>query len=469
MTDRLAALAAAVMLAVTLAACGAADDKTNGAAPDTTPNGSITTQPDTNGTDTGSAKDDLNGERGARNKIYAAAGGREKKVFSMTKIDIVSGFLGAGKTTLIKKLLAEAFPGEKLVLIENEFGEISIDGGFLKDSGVQISEMSSGCICCSLVGDFNKALKDVHEQFHPDRILIEPSGVGKLSDVIVAVENTVKDVPDMKLNSFVTVADATKVKIYMKNFGEFYNNQIESAGTIILSRTQRLSQEKLEAAVALLREKNPNAAILTTPWDQLDGMTILSAIEKVSLADELLAHMRAEHEADEAEHEHEHHHHHHDEDEDEHDHCCHHHDHDDDDDDDHDHEHCCHHHHDEDEHDHDHHHHHHDGEECDDPHCGCHHHHHHADEVFTSWGTETVKAYSEAELEHILTALDSGEYGAILRAKGIVAAADGGQWLHYDFVPEEHQVRRGPADYTGRICVIGSQLKEDNLSQLFGL
>ena len=389
----------------------------------------------------------------------------------MTKIDIVSGFLGAGKTTLIKKLLAEAFPGEKLVLIENEFGEISIDGGFLKDSGVQISEMSSGCICCSLVGDFNKALKDVHEQFHPDRILIEPSGVGKLSDVIVAVENTVKDVPDMKLNSFVTVADATKVKIYMKNFGEFYNNQIESAGTIILSRTQRLSQEKLEAAVALLREKNPNAAILTTPWDQLDGMTILSAIEKVSLADELLAHMRAEHEADEAEHEHEHHHHHHDHDEDEHDHdhCCHHHDHDDDDDDDHDHEHCCHHHHDEDEHDHDHHHHHHDGEECDDSHCGCHHHHHHADEVFTSWGTETVKAYSEAELEHILTALDSGEYGAILRAKGIVAAADGGQWLHYDFVPEEHQVRRGPADYTGRICVIGSQLKEDKLSQLFGL
>lgn len=388
----------------------------------------------------------------------------------MTKIDIVSGFLGAGKTTLIKKLLAEAFPGEKLVLIENEFGEISIDGGFLKDSGVQISEMSSGCICCSLVGDFNKALKDVHEQFHPDRILIEPSGVGKLSDVIVAVENTVRDVPDMKLNSFVTVADATKVKIYMKNFGEFYNNQIESAGTIILSRTQRLSQEKLEAAVALLREKNPNAAILTTPWDQLDGMTILSAIEKVSLADELLAHMRAEHEADEAEHEHEHHHHHHDEDEHDHDHCCHHHDHDDDDDDDdHDHEHCCHHHHDEDEHDHDHHHHHHDGEECDDPHCGCHHHHHHADEVFTSWGTETVNAYSEAELEHILTALDSGEYGAILRAKGIVAAADGGQWLHYDFVPEEHQVRRGPADYTGRICVIGSQLKEDKLSQLFGL
>ncbi len=386
----------------------------------------------------------------------------------MTKIDIVSGFLGAGKTTLIKKLLAEAFQGEKLVLIENEFGEISIDGGFLKESGVQISEMSSGCICCSLVGDFNKALKDVHQQFAPDRILIEPSGVGKLSDVIVAVENTVKDVPDMKLNSFVTVADATKVKVYMKNFGEFYNNQIESAGTIILSRTQKLTQEKLEAAVALLREKNPNAAILTTPWDELDGKTILSAIEKVSLADELLARMQAEHAADEAEH---HHHHDHDEDDD-HEHCCHHdheehdhchHDHDED-------EHCHHHEHDHEDHDeHEHHHHHHDGEECDDPHCGCHHHHHHADEVFTSWGTETVKAYSEAELEHILTALDSGEYGAILRAKGIVAAADGGQWLHYDFVPEEHQVRRGPADYTGRICVIGSQLKEDKLSQLFGL
>ena len=389
-------------------------------------------------------------------------GGGEKKVFTMTKIDIVSGFLGAGKTTLIKKLLAEAFQGEKLVLIENEFGEISIDGGFLKDSGVQISEMSSGCICCSLVGDFNKALKEVHEQFHPDRILIEPSGVGKLSDVIVAVENTVKDVPDMKLNSFVTVADATKVKIYMKNFGEFYNNQIESAGTIILSRTQKLSQEKLEAAVALLREKNPNAAILTTPWDVLDGKTILSAIEKVSLADELLARMQAEHAADEAEHEHEHEHEHH-----------HHHDHDDDHDE-HDHEHCHHHHdddddHDEHDHDHEHHHHHHDGEECDDPHCGCHHHHHHADEVFTSWGVETVKTFTEGDLERILSALDSGEYGAILRAKGIVPAADGGQWLHFDFVPEEHQVRRGPADYTGRLCVIGAELKEAKLAALFGL
>ena len=385
----------------------------------------------------------------------------------MTKIDIVSGFLCAGKTTLIKKLLAEAFQGEKLVLIENEFGEISIDGGFLKESGVQISEMSSGCICCSLVGDFNKALKDVHQQFAPDRILIEPSGVGKLSDVIVAVENTVKDVPDMKLNSFVTVADATKVKVYMKNFGEFYNNQIESAGTIILSRTQKLTQEKLEAAVALLREKNPNAAILTTPWDELDGKTILSAIEKVSLADELLARMQAEHAADEAEH---HHHHDHDEDDD-HEHCCHHdheehdhchHDHDED-------EHCHHHEHDHEDHDeHEHHHHHHDGEECDDPHCGCHHHHHHADEVFTSWGVETVKVFTESELETILTALDSGDYGAILRAKGIVHSEDG-KWLHFDFVPEEHQVRFGAADYTGRLCVIGSQLKEDKLAELFGL
>lgn len=385
-------------------------------------------------------------------------GRQRKEGFTMTKIDIVSGFLGAGKTTLIKKLLAEAFQGEKLVLIENEFGEISIDGGFLKESGVQISEMSSGCICCSLVGDFNKALKDVHQQFAPDRILIEPSGVGKLSDVIVAVENTVKDVPDMKLNSFVTVADATKVKVYMKNFGEFYNNQIESAGTIILSRTQKLTQEKLEAAVALLREKNPNAAILTTPWDELDGKTILSAIEKVSLADELLARMQAEHAADEAEH---HHHHDHDEDDD-HEHCCHHHDHDED-------EHCHHHEHDHEDHDeHEHHHHHHDGEECDDPHCGCHHHHHHADEVFTSWGVETVKVFTESELETILTALDSGDYGAILRAKGIVHSEDG-KWLHFDFVPEEHQVRFGAADYTGRLCVIGSQLKEDKLAELFGL
>ena len=378
----------------------------------------------------------------------------------MTKIDIVSGFLGAGKTTLIKKLLAEAYKGEKLVLIENEFGEINIDGGFLKESGIQISEMSAGCICCSLVGDFNKALKDVEAQFHPDRILIEPSGVGKLSDVIVAVENTVKDVPEMKLNSFVTVADATKVKVYMKNFGEFYNNQIESAGTIILSRTQKLSQEKLEAAVALLREKNPTAAILTTPWDQLDGKTVLAAVEKVSLADELLEKMRAEHEAEEAEHHHHHHEHDHDDDHDEHEHH-HHHDHDDDHDE---HEDCHHHDHDE-EHEH---HHHHDGQECDDPACSCHHHHHHADEVFTSWGAETPKQFTQADIDRILTALDSGDYGAILRAKGIVPAADG-QWLHFDYVPQEHEVRYGSADYTGRLCVIGSQLKEDGLKTLFGL
>ena len=393
----------------------------------------------------------------------------------MTKIDIVSGFLGAGKTTLIKKMVKEAYQGEKLVLIENEFGEISIDGGFLKDAGIQISEMSSGCICCSLVGDFGKALREVKEQFQPDRILIEPSGVGKLSDVIVAVENTVADIPDMRLNSFVTVADAGKVKVYMKNFGEFYNNQIESAGTIILSRTQKLTQEKLEAAVALLREKNPTAAILTTPWDQLDGKTVLAAVEKVSLADELLEKMRAEHEAEEAEHhhhhhehddddghdEHEHHHHHDHDDEDGHEHCCHHH-HEDEE-----HEHCHHHEHDHDE-EHEHHHHHHGDGECDDPECSCHHHHHHADEVFTSWGAETPKQFTQADIDRILTALDSGEYGAILRAKGIVPAADG-QWLHFDYVPQEHEVRYGAADYTGRLCVIGSQLKEDGLKTLFGL
>ena len=349
----------------------------------------------------------------------------EEEGFLMTKIDIISGFLGAGKTTLIKKLLSEAYAGEKLVLIENEFGEISIDGGFLKESGVQVSEMSSGCICCSLVGDFGEALKEVYQQFKPDRILIEPSGVGKLSDVITAVENTVKDVPEMALNSFVTVADGSKVKVYMKNFGEFYNNQIESTGTIILSRTQKLSQEKLETAVALLREKNADAAVITTPWDQIDGKAILAAVEKVSLADELLEAMHHAHE------DHEHHH--------EHGECCHH-----------DHEH---------HHDHD--------ENCT---CGCHDHHHdhHADEVFTSWGAETVKLFTESELRRILTALDSGEYGAVLRAKGIVPA-EGGQWLHFDYVPEEHEVRCGAADYTGRLCVIGSQLREHELHHLFGL
>ncbi len=355
----------------------------------------------------------------------------------MTKVDIISGFLGAGKTTLIKKLLAEAFPGEQLVLIENEFGEISIDSGFLKESGVQISEMSSGCICCSLVGDFGQALRDVQAQYHPDRILIEPSGVGKLSDVIVAVQNTIADVPEMVLNSAVTVADASKVKVYMKNFGEFYNNQIESAGAIILSRTQKLSQEKLEAAVALLREKNMDAAILTTPWDQLDGKVILSAMEQVSLADELLAKMRAEHEAAEAEHAHEHgehEHHHHDHDHEEHDH-----------------------------HDH--------GPDCT---CSCHdhdhehHHHHHADEVFSSWGRETPKHFSAGEITQILTKLDSGEYGSILRAKGIVNAQDGG-WLEFDYVPEEQEVREGRPDYTGRLCVIGAHLNEARLAELFGL
>ena len=394
---------------------------------------------------------------------------QSKGLDTMTKIDIISGFLGAGKTTLIKKLLAEAFPGEKLVLIENEFGEISIDGGFLKETGVQISEMSSGCICCTLVGDFTKALTEVQERFHPDRVLIEPSGVGKLSDVIVAVKGV--DSPDMELNSFVTVADATKVRVYMKNFGEFYNNQIESAGTIVLSRTQKLAQEKLEAAVALLREKNPDAAILTTPWDQLDGKVILSAMEKVSLADELLAKMRAEHEAEEAEHaaehehEHDHEHHHHDHDED---HEHHHHDHDED------HEH---HHHDHDE-DHEHHHHDHDGDHEHHDHDGDHehhhghdehhHHHHHADDVFASWGKETPKVFTEDGIRAILTALDSGEYGKILRAKGIVNG-ENGTWLEFDYVPEEQEIRAGHPDYTGRLCVIGAELNEKKLAELFGL
>lgn len=389
-------------------------------------------------------------------------------ISQMAKIDIVSGFLGAGKTTLIKKLLAEAYQGEKLVLIENEFGEISVDGGFLKDAGIEISEMSSGCICCSLVGDFGKALHDVADRFHPDRILIEPSGVGKLSDVVAAVENAAKSDPSLKLNSFVTVADASKVKMYMKNFGEFYNNQVEHAGTILLSRTQNMTQDKLEAAVALLREKNPTAVILTTPWDQLDGKTVLSAIEKTSLEAELLERIRADHAAGEAAHaHHDHEHHHHDQEG-----CCHH------DHDGHDHA-CCHgegrHEHEEHghecrRHDHGEHHHHHDhGEECS---CGCHDHdhhdHHHADEVFNSWGLETVKPFSKEELERILAELDLGECGAILRAKGIVPAGGGG-WLHFDYVPGEHEVRTGPADYTGRLCVIGADLKEDKLAALFGL
>ena len=340
----------------------------------------------------------------------------DKGLDHMTKIDIVSGFLGAGKTTLIKKLLEEAYQGQKLVLIENEFGEISIDGGFLKDSGIQISELSSGCICCSLVGDFGRALKDVQKQFNPDRILIEPSGVGKLSDVVIAVQNTIAEDPALELNSFVTVVDATKVRVYMKNFGEFYNNQVESAGTIILSRTQKLPPEKLEAAVDMLREKNPGAVILTTPWEQLDGKTILSAVEKTSLADEVLDKIHAEH--------------------------------DEKDDDD---ECCCH-------GEHEHHHEHGEHE----------HHHHDADEVFTSWGTETPKPFAAADIETILTGLDSGNYGKILRAKGILPATDG-TWINFDYVPEEHDIRRGTPDYTGRLCVIGSELKEDSLRELFGV
>ena len=389
----------------------------------------------------------------------------------MTKIDIISGFLGAGKTTLIKKLLAEAYVGEKLVLIENEFGEISIDGGFLKESGIQISEMTSGCICCTLVGNFTEALKDVYNQFQPDRILIEPSGVGKLSDVIGAVKNAVDAIPELQLNSYVAVADGARVHVYMKNFGEFYNDQIETAGTIILSRTQKMTQEKLEKAVAMLREKNAEAAIITTPWDELDGKTILSAIEKISMADALmedLHHHHHEHDehCDCGCHDHEHHHHHHEHDE----HECHHHDHEHHH---HDHEHHHHdheHHHEHHHHDHDHGHHHHDhGEDCT---CGCHdhdhHHHHHADEVFGSWGRETPKTYTKEQLENILSELDSGRYGVVLRAKGILPCACG-SWLHFDYVPEEHEVRTGAADYTGRLCVIGAELNEDMLAELFGL
>lgn len=373
----------------------------------------------------------------------------------MTKIDIFSGFLGAGKTTLIKKLIKEAYQGEKIVLIENEFGEINIDGGFLKDAGIEISEMSAGCICCTLVGDFHSALIKVYEDFHPDRILIEPSGVGKLSDVILAVENTTKEKPELTLNSYVTVADASKVKVYMKNFGEFYNNQIETAGTIILSRTQKTNQEKLEAAVKLIREHNTEAAVLTTPWDDLDGKVVLSAIEKVSLADELLEKIRAEHEADEAEHAHHHHDHDHEHhhDHEEHDHECCHHDHEE-----HDHESC---HHDHEDHDHECCHHDH-GDHSHEHH----HHHHHADEVFDTWGLETPRIFTRSEVEQILTVLDSGEMGSVIRAKGILNGPDG-SWLQFDYVPEEHEIREGSADYTGRFCVIGAGLKKEELSKLF--
>lgn len=401
----------------------------------------------------------------------------------MTKIDIISGFLGAGKTTLIKKLLDEVYKGEKLVLIENEFGEIGIDGGFLKDAGVEITEMNSGCICCSLVGDFGAALKKVLADYAPDRIVIEPSGVGKLSDVIAAVEGVQKDTPELHLNSFVTVVDATKAKVYMKNFGEFFNNQVEHASAIILSRTQKMEQGKLDAAVTLLRGKNPKAAILTTPWDQLEGAQIVAAMEGGhDLAEELMAEIE--------EHHHEHHHHgedcgcgchdhHHDH---EHEHEHHH---------DHDHEHEHEHHH----HEHEHHHdhdtcgcgHHHTQEELDAIHAelGCEgacgscdlcdsclhstvHHHHDADEVFTSWGRETTRKYSREDLQEALSSLAMGEdYGYILRAKGMVPCDDGQTWLHFDLVPEEFQIREGAADYTGRLCVIGSDLKEEQLAKLF--
>ena len=397
----------------------------------------------------------------------------------VTKIDIFSGFLGAGKTTLIKKLIKEAFQGEKIVLIENEFGEIGIDGGFMREAGIQVNELNSGWICCSLVGDFREALKKVVETYHPDRILIEPSGVGKLSDVTRAVEGVGETLP-VSLNSFVTVADVNKVKMYMKNFGEFYDDQISHASCIILSRTGSADEKKVAAAVALIQEKNPTATIVTTDWNELTGAQIVSVMDgKRDLVAELLSEAQASNAAHADEDEEEHHHHHHDHDEDGHECCHHHHDHDDDDDDDdedeHEHHHhhdedddhgheCCHHHHDhDDDDDQDEHEHHHDGECC----CGHHHHHHDhdADEVFTSWGHETAHKYSHDELESILTVLDSGEYGAVLRAKGIV---DGGDtWYEFDMVPGEHEIRTCGPDVTGKVCVIGSQLKEHEVEELF--
>lgn len=394
----------------------------------------------------------------------------------VTKIDIFSGFLGAGKTTLIKKLIKEAFQGEKIVLIENEFGEIGIDGGFMREAGIQVNELNSGCICCSLVGDFREALKKVVETYHPDRILIEPSGVGKLSDVTRAVEGVGETLP-VSLNSFVTVADVNKVKMYMKNFGEFYDDQISHASCIILSRTGSADEKKVAAAVALIQEKNPTATIVTTDWNELTGAQIVSVMDgKRDLVAELLSEAQASNAAHADEDEEEHHHHHHDHDEDGHECCHHHHDHDDDDDDEDEHEHhhhhdedddhgheCCHHHHDHDDDDDDDEHHHHDGECC----CGHHHHHHDhdADEVFTSWGHETAHKYSHDELESILTTLDSGEYGAVLRAKGIV---DGGDtWYEFDMVPGEHEIRTCGPDVTGKVCVIGSQLKEHEVEELF--
>ncbi len=387
----------------------------------------------------------------------------------MTKIDIFSGFLGAGKTTLIKKLIQEAYQGEKLVLIENEFGEIGIDGGFLKDAGVEITEMNSGCICCSLVGDFGQALEQVLFQFHPDRILIEPSGVGKLSDVIGAVQRL--DNHDIALNAFVTVADATKCKIYMKNFGEFYNNQIEHAATIVLSRTSGMKEDKLLAAVNLLREHNASAPIITTPWEELSGQQILETMENKDTLKEELARLAAE----QAAHDEAHHHHHHDHDhehEHEHEHEGHDHDHE------HEHEHEGHDHDHDHEHEHEHEGHDHDHEEHSHGHIHHHHHHHHedgcscdhdADEIFESWGVETPRKYSEEEITGALAGLDEGErYGIVLRAKGIVACTDG-SWIHFDYVPGEQNIRRGPAGITGRLCVIGSELKEHDLDHLFCL
>ena len=380
----------------------------------------------------------------------------------MTKVDIISGFLGAGKTTLISKLLKEALPDEQVVLIENEFGEIGIDGGFLKESGVEIREMNSGCICCSLVGDFGTSLKEVVDKYHPDRIIIEPSGVGKLSDVIKAVKDLHIE-NEIRLNSASTVADASKVKMYMKNFGEFFNNQIEHAGTIILSRTQNISEDKLKKAIEMIRSLNADAHIITTPWDSLDGKQILAAMENVTnLELEMLAEQA---EKTHEEHEHEHHHHdgecccgHHHDDDEEHEH--HHHDHDDE---------CCHHDHD---HEHEHHHHDHDGECCHHDHDHEHHHHeghHHADDVFTSWGEETPNKYDKEALDAILKKLaNTNEYGSILRAKGMLPANDG-TWMYFDLVPEEYEIREGNPDYTGRICVIGAELKEDALKELFNL
>ncbi len=404
----------------------------------------------------------------------------------MTKVDVFSGFLGAGKTTLIKKLIAEAYAGEKLVLIENEFGEIGVDGGFMKDAGIEVTEMNSGCICCSLTGDFRAALHEVCERYAPDRILIEPSGVGKLSDIVTAVEQASDG--ELTINALCTVVDAGKCKMYMRNFGEFFNNQVESAGCIILSRTVGIKEEKLAECVALLREKNPGAVIITTPWDELSGAQILDAMEKRDTLTAALESIEREHEEDEDEHEH---HHHHDHEHEEHEHhhhfdengncsCGCHHD-DDDDDDGHEHEH---HHHDHDEHEHhhdhgeecgcghDHEHHHHDHDEHDHDHeCGCGHHHHHhghdADEVFTSWGMETAKKFTEDGLRAALAALeDEAKYGAVLRAKGIVAASEG-EWIHFDYTPGEINIRRGSAGVTGRLCVIGHELHEDAVAELF--